>query len=83
MRSRLLLPALCAVLSGCAAMSQAHRHGQGGVDACVEYRSTILGKPIEEQRKAAEAHIVRMHGHADAAHVERHLKMMAQRCGGA
>jgi hypothetical protein len=60
--------------------------GQAGhhavrTDHCAEYRATMAGKSIEEQRKASEEHIVRMHGTADAAHVERHMKMMEQRCG--
>lgn len=66
-----------AVLTGCTA-TQSHQHG---ADYCAEYRATMAGKSIEEQRKAAEAHIVRMHGSADAAHIERHMKMMEQRCG--
>jgi hypothetical protein len=49
--------------------------------ACAEYRATIAGRSPEEQRAAAEAHIIRMHGSADAQHVERHLRMMQQRCG--
>ena len=72
----LLIAALA--LAGCGAM---HGHGSYGDDACAEYRQTTAGKSIEEQRKAAEEHIVRMHGTADAAHVERHLRMMEQRCG--
>lgn len=71
--------AILVFLAGCAATS-AHRHG--GVDACTEYRETIVGKSVEEQRRAAEQHIVRRHGSADAAHIERHLRMMEQRCAG-
>ena len=56
-------------------------HHRSGTDDCAEYRETMAGKSVEEQRKASEAHIVRMHGTSDAAHVERHMKMMAQRCG--
>jgi hypothetical protein len=39
------------------------------------------GKSPAEQRAAAEAHITAMHGNADAAHVDRHLRMMGQMCG--
>lgn len=66
------------LIAGCAA-NPAHRHG--GTDYCAEYRATMAGKSIEEQRTAAEAHIIQMHGSADAAHVERHMRMMEQRCG--
>jgi hypothetical protein len=39
------------------------------------------GKSPAEQRAAAEAHITAMHGNADAAHVDQHLRMMEQMCG--
>lgn len=68
----LILPAL---MSGCASMHEGH-------DGCAEYRRAVAGKPVEEQRKLAEAHISRMHGSADAAHIERHMRMMEQRCRG-
>jgi len=70
--------ALLALVAGCVS-TPGHRHG--GADYCAEYRATMAGKSVEEQRKAAEAHIVKMHDSADAAHVERHMKMMEQRCG--
>jgi uncharacterized protein YceK len=70
--------ATLALLAGCATMHD-HQHGSG--DYCAEYRATMAGKSIEEQRKAAEAHIIQMHGSADAAHIERHMRMMEQRCG--
>ena len=66
------------LIAGCAA-SPPHQHGSG--DYCAEYRASMAGKPVEEQRKAAEAHIIQMHGSADAAHIERHMRMMEQRCG--
>lgn len=72
------LPTVCALtlLAGCASThSQQH-----GADYCAEYRATMAGKSVEEQRKAAEEHIIKMHGTADAAHIERHIKMMGQRC---
>ena len=80
MNRRGVYPILIAALAlaGCGAM---HGHGPHGADVCAEYRQTTAGKSIDEQRKAAEEHIVRMHGTADAAHVERHLRMMEQRCG--
>jgi hypothetical protein len=68
--------ALAALLSGCSTP----QHGRP--DYCAEYRETMAGKSDEEKRKAAEAHIVKMHGSADAAHIERHLRMIEQRCGG-
>lgn len=69
---------LLALVAGCVSMPG---HRNGSTDYCAEYRATMAGKSVEEQRKAAEAHIVRMHGSADAAHIERHMKMMEQRCG--
>jgi len=66
------------LISGCAA-SPGHQHG--GADYCAEYRATMAGKSVEEQRKAAEEHIVKTHGGADAEHIERHMRMMEQRCG--
>ena len=74
------LPPLAALvlIAGCAA-SPGHQHGS--TDYCAEYRATMAGKSIEERRKAAEAHIVQMNGSADAAHIERHMQMMEQRCG--
>lgn len=68
------------LLAGCTSMHQAAHYADGS-DYCAEYRATMAGRSVEEQRKASEAHIVRMHGSADAAHVERHMKMMEQRCG--
>jgi hypothetical protein len=75
---KLLSLAALLLIAGCAA-SPGHQHGAG--DYCAEYRATMAGKSIEEQRKAAEAHIIQMHGSADAAHIERHMRMMEQRCG--
>ena len=48
---------------------------------CAMYRETMEGKSPAEQRATAEAHITRMHGSADAAHIDRHLRMMEQKCG--
>jgi uncharacterized protein YceK len=73
--------AAVALTAGCSSMPGHAGHHAGQTDYCSEYRATMAGKSIEEQRKASEAHIVRMHGTADAAHVERHMKMMEQRCG--
>lgn len=71
----------CALLAACAAP---HGHGPGHQaamsDACAAHRQA---RTVEERRAAAEAHIVRMHGSADAAHIERHMAMMDQRCPGA
>lgn len=67
--------------TGCSSMPGPAAHHSGRTDYCQEYRATMAGKSVEEQRKASEAHIVQMHGSADAAHVDRHMKMMEQRCG--
>jgi uncharacterized protein YceK len=75
--------AALALTTGCSSMPGHTGHGAARADYCAEYRATMAGKSVEEQRKAAEAHIVRMHGTADAAHVERHMKMMEQRCANA
>ena len=45
------------------------------------HRETMDGKSPAEQRATAEAHITAMHGSVDAAHVDRHLRMMEQMCG--
>ena len=78
-RSLIGLGALVLV-AGCTSMHQAGHHA-AGTDHCAEYRATMAGKSVEEQRKASEAHIVQMHGSAEAAHVDRHVNMMEQRCG--
>ena len=75
---KLLSLAALVLIVGCAA-TPSHQHG--AADYCADYRATMAGKTVEEQRKAAEAHIVQMHGSADAAHIERHMRMMEQRCG--
>ena len=69
------------LITGCSSMPGQTGHHAARTDHCAEYRETMAGKSVEEQRKASEAHIVRMHGTSDAAHVERHMKMMEQRCG--
>ena len=71
------------LVTGCSSLPGQSDHHAMGTDYCAEYRATMAGKSVEEQRKAAEAHIVRMHGASDSAHVERHMKMMEQRCGDA
>jgi hypothetical protein len=50
-------------------------------ERCAMHRKAMEGKSPAEQRAAAEAHITAMHGSADAAHVDRHLRMMEQMCG--
>jgi hypothetical protein len=74
----LAICALAAALAACAAPHDAAQHGTGD-DPCAEYRA-LQGASPEARRAAAEAHIVRMHGSADPQHVERHLRMMEQRC---
>ena len=46
-------------------------------DPCTAHRQAATP---EARRAAAEAHIVQMHGSATPDHVERHLRMMEQRC---
>jgi hypothetical protein len=77
----LVFLAALVLITGCSSMPGQAEHHTGRPDYCTEYRATMAGKSVEEQRKASEAHIVRMHGTSDAAHVERHMKMMEQRCG--
>ena len=77
---KLLSLAALALLAGCAAM---HDHRYGATGYCAEYRATMAGKSVEEKRQAAAAHIVSRHGSADAAHIERHMRMIEQRCGSA
>lgn len=72
--------AILAMMAGCSSM---HGDHHGGADYCAQYRETMADSSLDEQRKVAEAHIVRMHGSADEAHVARHLRMMEQRCGSA
>ncbi len=81
-RSLVSLAAL-ALVAGCSSIPGQPEHQGMHADHCAEYRATMAGKSLEEQRQAAEAHIVRMHGSSDPAHVERHMKMMEQRCGDA
>ena len=54
--------------------------GMNADEQCAMHRKAMEGKPPAEQRAAAEAHIVAMHGSADAAHIDRHLRMMEQTC---
>ena len=72
------------ILAGCAGALAACAHSPHHGDMtqmCAEHRQSMAGKSPAEQRAAAEAQIRAMHGTADAAHVERHLRMMEQRCG--
>ena len=77
-RSMLLAP-LALLLAACGT-PQHPSHGQAMTDACTAHRQS---RTPDERRAAAEAHIVKMHGSADAQHIERHLQMMDQRCGAA
>lgn len=75
----ILLAPMAVLLAGC---STPHHppgpaHAQAMTDACAAHRQA---RTPEERRAAAEAHIVQMHGSADAEHVERHLRMMDRRC---
>lgn len=72
--------AIPAMVAGCRSM---HGDHHGGADYCAQYCETMTDSSFGEQRKVAEAHIVRMHGSADEAHVARHMRMMEQRCGSA
>jgi hypothetical protein len=72
-------------LSACGTMDAppaTDRHaGMNADQKCAMYRETMEGRSPAEQRAAAEAHVEAMHGTADAAHVDRHLRMMEQMCG--
>jgi len=71
-------------LSACGTMDKPATGEHAAMSAgqqCVMYRETMEGKSAPEQRAAAEAHITTMHGSADAAHIDRHLRMMEQTCG--
>lgn len=77
-----VLPIAALLLAACSAAP----HRQDGMHAeqrCAAYRAEMAGKSPAEQRAAAAAHIRAMHGSADDAHIDRHLRMMAQRCGAA
>ena len=71
-------------LSACSTTGQPATGPHAGMNMdqrCAMYRETMEGKSPAEQRAAAEAHITAMHGSTDAAHVDRHLRMMEQVCG--
>jgi hypothetical protein len=71
-------------LSACSTMDGTATGQHAGMNAderCAMHRKAMEGKSPAEQRAAAEAHITAMHGSADAAHVDRHLRMMEQMCG--
>lgn len=71
-------------LSACSTMDAPATGQHAGMNAderCAMHRNAMAGKSPAEQRAAAEAHIMAMHGSADAAHVDRHLRMMEQMCG--
>ena len=71
-------------LSACSTMdgpTTAEHAGMYADQRCAMHRKAMEGKSPAEQRAAAEAHITAMHGSADAAHVDRHLRMMEQMCG--
>lgn len=81
-RYLVLLPAASLLLAACT--SAPHRHGgMHAEERCATYRAEMAGKSPAEQRAAAAAHIRAMHGSADEAHIDRHLAMMAKRCGAA
>lgn len=75
-----VLPLAALLLSACA--SAPHRHGDMA-ERCAAHRAEMAGKSPAEQREAAAAHIRAKHGSADDAHIDRHLRMMTQRCGAA
>lgn len=71
-------------LSACSTMDGPATGWHAGMNAderCAMHRKAMEGKSPAEQRAAAEAHITAMHGSADAAHIDRHLRMMEQMCG--
>ena len=72
------------VLSACSTMDMPASGQHAGMNAderCAMYRNATDGKTPSERRAAAEAHVAAMHGTVDAAHVDRHLRMMEQMCG--
>ena len=71
-------------LSACSTMDGPATGQHAGMNAderCSLHHKAMEGKSPAEQRAAAEAHVTAMHGSADAAHVDRHLRMMEQMCG--
>lgn len=73
---------LAVPLAACALAACSTPHGSAGptaaaADPCNAHRQAAN---VEARRAAAEAHIVQMHGSATPDHVERHLRMMEQRC---
>jgi hypothetical protein len=66
-------------MDGTSAMDQ--HAGMNADQKCAMYRETMEGKSAAEKRATAEAHIQAMHGSADAAHIDRHMRMMEQMCG--
>lgn len=82
--SLLAIPFAAGLFSACSPMHGPMTDGQGAMPSermCTMHRQTMAGKTAAEQRAAAEAHIRSMHGSVDDAHVDRHMKMMEQKCG--
>jgi hypothetical protein len=82
--SLLAIPLAAGLVSACSPMHGPMMGGQGAMPSermCTMHRQMMAGKTPAEQRAAAEEHIRAMHGSVDDAHVERHMKMMEQRCG--
>jgi hypothetical protein len=81
--SLLVVPLAAGLVSACSPMHgpAGYQGPMAGDSRCAAHHREMAGKSPAEQRAAAEAHIRAMHGTAYAAHVERHLKMMEQRCG--
>ncbi len=83
-RSYLVVLPIAASLLLAACTTSPHRAGgMHSEQRCAAHRAEMAGKSPAEQRAAAAAHIRAMHGSADEAHIDRHLAMMAKRCGAA
>lgn len=82
--SLLAIPFGAALVCACTPMHGQMSGGEGAMPSermCTMHRQMMAGKTPTEQRAAAEEHIRAMHGSVDNAHVERHMKMMEQKCG--
>jgi hypothetical protein len=77
------IPSAALLLAACSPMhGPGGHHGAMAADQrCAVHRQEMQGKTAAEQRAAAEAHIKAMHGSADEAHIDRHLRMMERMCG--
>lgn len=73
----LAIPLAAVALAACSTPQGSAAPTAAAADPCTAHRQAASP---EARRAAAEAHIVQMHGSATPDHVERHLRMMEQRC---